>query len=175
MAGVFNSAGAGFLSGENTKRSFTTIAFGDTKPTVANFTMIDESQGAQASRIQVDATLDGGLHVVGTTTGTGSYSAVFYDGPICNKVNRELAMKKYLSLKTLKDRVATIYFYGDESTATQSSKAIAKFSGVLNNMAVSLVEDNSLVYLRVALGMIGSWQSQETPDTELNNKKPKKK
>jgi hypothetical protein len=125
--------------------------------------MIDESQGEQASRLQVDATLDGSLHVVGSTTGTGVYSAVFFDGPIC-KEERESAMQEYLKLKSIQERVATVYFFNDATVtdkegAPESSKATAKFSGVLRNMAVSLVDDNGLVFLRVALGLIGAWES----------------
>lgn len=157
---VFGGPGAALLPSDKTKRAYTTIAFGSSG-TVANFTMIDESQGSQASRIQIDATLDGKLHAVGTTTGTGSYSAIFYDGPICGSSDKESAMKKYLSLKSITDRTATVYFYSSESGVgiKDTSKATAKFSGILNNMAVSLVEDSGLVYLRVALGMLGSWES----------------
>ena len=152
---LFSSGGATLLPAEKGKRSYTTIAFGTDKPVVKNFTMIEESQGSQASRIQVDATLDGGIHATGTTTGVGAYSAVFYDGPLCPKANRQSAMKEYLKLKNLTDRTATVYFYNDNIGG--SSQASAKFSGILNNMAVSLVEENDLVYIRVALGMVGSW------------------
>lgn len=156
---VFSSAGALNFPGTNARRAYTTISFGKT---VKNFTMIDESQGTQASRLQVDATLDGSVHVVGTTTGTGSYSAVFFDGPICAE-KRESAMQEYLKLKSIQDRVATIYFYADATAAdvNATSKATAKFSGVLNNMAVSLVDDNGLIFLRVALNLLGSWESPE--------------
>jgi hypothetical protein len=152
---LFNSGGAALLPSAEGKRSYTTIAFGKDAATVKNFTMIEESQGSQASRIQVDATLDGGIHATGTTTGVGAYSAVFYDGPLCPKNDRQSAMAEYLKLKNLTARTATVYFYNDDIGG--SSKPSAKFSGILNNMAVSLVEDNDLVYLRVALGMIGSW------------------
>lgn len=155
---VFSSAGALNFSGTNARRAYTTISFGKT---VKNFTMIDESQGTQASRLQVDATLDGSVHVVGTTTGTGSYSAVFFDGPICSE-KRESAMQEYLKLKSIQERVATIYFYADadgfDNRGIPTSQPTAKFSGVLNNMAVSLVDDNGLIFLRVALNLLGSWE-----------------
>ena len=156
---VFGSAGALSFPGTNARRAYTTIRFGNV---VKNFTMIDESQGTQASRLQVDATLDGSVHVVGTTTGTGSYSAVFFDGPICSE-KRESAMQEYLKLKSIQDRVATIYFYAGadkfDDKGAPTSTPTAKFSGVLNNMAVSLADDNGLIFLRVALDLLGSWES----------------
>lgn len=156
---VFSSTGALSFPGTNARRAYTTIRFGNT---VKNFTMIDESQGTQASRLQVDATLDGSVHVVGTTTGTGSYSAVFFDGPICAE-KRESAMQEYLKLKSIQDRVATVYFYADadvfDNNGIPTSEPTAKFSGVLNNMAVSLADDSGLIFLRVALDLLGSWES----------------
>lgn len=155
---VFNYSGAGYLPLEGkAMRSFTTIAFGDENPTIANFTMIDESRGTQASRLQVDATLDGKLHVVGTTTGVGTYSAVFYDGPICGEKSKESAIEKYLQLSSIKDRVATIYIYSSEETVGNSSKCSAKFSGILNSMATSMLDEGGAVYIKVALSITGSW------------------
>ena len=168
---IFNSSGASYMPAVTGERAYSVIAFGDPPSTEAKFNMIDESVGSQASRLQVDATLDGKLHVTGTTTGTGAYAAVFYDGPIqtpgdCKTDKESSAMKKYLELKTLKERVATIYFYNsasvaDGNTFKVSSKPSAKFSGILNKMTVSLVEENGLVYIRVGLNMLGSWESGE--------------
>jgi hypothetical protein len=167
---IFNSSGASYMPAVTGERAYSIIAFGDPPSTEAKFNMIDESVGSQASRLQVDATLDGKLHVTGTTTGTGAYAAVFYDGPIQTsgdcKADESSAMKKYLELKTLKERVATIYFYNsasveDGGSVQSSSKPSAKFSGILNKMTVSLVEDNGLVYIRVGLNMLGSWESGE--------------
>jgi hypothetical protein len=138
------------------RRAYTTIAFGD-GGTVANFTMIEESRGSQAARMQVDATVDGKLHVVGTTTGLGTYSAIFYDGPICGP-KKDSAMAKYLELSNLNARTATVYLYNDSIGTGSKSACSAKFSGILNNMAVGIVEDNGVIYLKVALTLVGSWK-----------------
>ena len=154
---VFDKPSAGLMSPTSrARRAYTTIAFGE-GGTVANFTMIEESRGSQAARLQVDATVDGKLHAIGTTTGLGTYSAIFYDGPICNS-KRDSAMAKYLELSKLSARTATVYLYNDSSGKLSTSSCSAKFSGILNNMAVSIVDDNGVVYLKVALTLAGSWK-----------------
>ena len=154
---VFDKPSAGLVSvPAGARRAYTTIAFGN-KGTIANFTMIEESRGSQASRMQVDATVDGKLHAIGTTTGLGTYSAIFYDGPICGS-KRDSAMTKYLELSNLNARTATVYLYNDATSASSKSKCSAKFSGILNNMAVGIAEDNGVIYLKVALTLVGSWK-----------------
>lgn len=152
---IFSAPGAGNISNNRQSNgAMTTISIGG--QTLSGVMMIEESQGAQAARIQVDATLDGKLHAIGSTTGVGAYSAVFYDGPICGD-KQESVMKKYLGLKSLKDREATIYLYHNPPSGPASSTPTAKFKGLLNNMAVSTVEENGLVYIRVGLGLLGFW------------------
>jgi hypothetical protein len=163
MSGIFETPYAQQLTpSTDAKRAYTTLVFeGEDKP--VTFNMIEESRANQPARLQIDATLDGNLHVIGTSTGVGEYAAVFYEGPICGKADADNAsvMQKYMQLKTIKSRRAIIYFYGntDANTATAGSKSshTAKFSGIINNMGVSMIESSGLVYIRVALSMLGMW------------------
>lgn len=168
MSGIFEEPYAQQITpSTNAKRAYTTLIF-DEESTPVTFNMIEESRASQPARLQMDATLDGKLHVIGTSTGVGEYAAVFYEGPIKGVTDKDnsSAMKKYMRLKTIKSRKATIYFYGsaDSSVTTttrQNSKATAKFSGIVNNMGVSVIESSGLVYIRVALSMVGMWKGED--------------
>jgi hypothetical protein len=101
--------------------------------------------------------------VVGTPTGVGTYTAVFFDGPVCSEESKNSVMQKYLSLKNISDRVATVFLYpsaGVEDVTTGTSNYSAKFSGILQDMGVSLIDVDGLIYLRVALSIAGSWKGK---------------
>lgn len=161
MGQIFGNTGVAMrMPSADAKRAYTVLKIGSE---IVDFTMIEESRGSQSSRLQIDATLDGGLYVVGTTTGIGTYTAVFFDGPVCSEGSKESVMKKYLSLKNVSDRVASVFFYpsvGAEESTKGSSEYSARFTGILGDMGVSLVDVDGLLYLRVALSIVGSWKDK---------------
>lgn len=132
-----------------------------------NFYMIQRSQGDQAARIQIDATLDGGLYAIGVNGGIGTYNMLFLDGlstTNCNASNqgssKDSVMSKYLKLRSLKSRRAAIYIYPPSAQGRASTKCAGVFDGLVQNMQVQLQEDDSgSVSLYVSLSVTGGWRT----------------
>lgn len=138
----------------------TALYLGDTQ-TPETFIMFEVSGGSQNARLQVDAAADGSLYAIGCKGGIGSYEMAFYDGPFsdCKSVGSGIIdapdsfVERYMSLQTIPDRRARVYIYRDTTT-----QVVGKFVGVLNNMATQIVDNAGLLYLRVGVNMLGSWQ-----------------
>lgn len=126
-----------------------------------SFCMINQSGGKQNARIQVQATLDGKFYAIGAADGVGSYEMLFIDGVDTNgcksNTSTDSILSKYVSLKDLKARTATVKIY---AASGATSKPCGKFSGIINGMSTRLVEEqdgNLLLY--VGLSMIGGWSN----------------
>lgn len=133
---------------------------------LTSFNMINVSQGQQRARLQVDATADGELYALGCKGGIGVYEAEFLEGPYtyCSGSGRsgslpDSLMRTYINLQTMAERKAEVTFFREGmSTRGGSSQSVGRFVGILNNMVVRLVDDQGMVYLSVAVNILGSWQ-----------------
>ena len=68
-------------------------------------------------------------------------------------------MRTYINLQTMSERKAEVTFFREGiGTSGGSSQSIGRFVGILNNMVVRLVDDQGMVYLSVAVNILGSWQ-----------------
>lgn len=157
---IFENTGALLLpTNQGTAQAATALQIGGD---LFSGAMIDLSGGKQNARLQVEAAVTGDLYVLGCTGGIGSYSMTFMDGPYekCSGVGEtnlsvpDPIMKKYIAMKDVKSRKATVYIYNGFDT----SKLLGKFVGVLNNMATAIISEGNAVYLRVTVDMLGSWQ-----------------
>lgn len=144
-----------------TIRATTVLKIGGKK---MNYVMFNMSGGNQNARLQVEASVDGSLYAIGCVGGIGRYQMSFYDGPFnkCKGSGGGIQIpgsiaKKYIGLKTVKDRRASVDIYNGGDTSAR----VASFVGLLNNMSTQLVDTGdttNIVYLQVTLDMIGSWR-----------------
>lgn len=134
--------------------------------TLTSFNMVNVSQGQQRARLQVDATADGALYAIGCMGGIGIYEAEFLEGPYTRCTDSgsdgdipDSLMRTYINLQTMSERKAEVTFFREGiGTSGGSSQSIGRFVGILNNMVVRLVDDQGMVYLSVAVNILGSWQ-----------------
>lgn len=133
--------------------------------TLTQFNMLNVSQGQQRARMQVDATADGALYAIGCKGGIGVYEAEFLEGPYTDCTGSESGnvpdslMKTYIGLQTMAERKAEVTFFREGmGSSGGSTQSIGRFVGILNNMVVRLIDDQGMVYLSVAVNILGSWQ-----------------
>ena len=65
--------------------------FGLNSEMLLEFISLGGNSGSQSSRLQIDATADGSLHVIGATDGVGEYNMTFLDGPFIIPTDRTAA------------------------------------------------------------------------------------
>lgn len=156
MKGLFTVNTAAYVSDEEALYRPINVFIGDVNQT---FMAMQNCEGEQALRTQVDVAADGSPYIIVGGQGIGQQRLVFFDGPYaaCDNAGSESILKTTLSMKDLTSRKLSVNVFSGGVRPGENLVVTGRFTGIVNNMRISVADTNGGMFVVVTLSAIGAW------------------